>query len=184
MSTGDRRYQGTVRARFVTDRGEIAARGPLAPPGKAHNGRVAFPIIDLNGYFSGEWQLAREITAVDGEPIGSATGNATFALEDDVLVYRESGELRLGMHRGPFVRTLHYRLSGGPRAAVHFDHGGFFHDVDLSSGEWTADHPCSADWYRGRYRVEGAERWEQEWVVTGPAKDHVIRSRFTRGGGE
>ncbi|WP_020660594.1 DUF6314 family protein [Amycolatopsis benzoatilytica] len=144
---------------------------------------MAFPITDLNGYFSGDWRLARDIAGVDGEALGSAAGCVTFTLEDDVLVYHESGELRLGAHRGPFVRTLHYRPAGGARAAVHFDHGGFFHDVDLTTGEWTADHPCSADWYRGTYLLVDERRWEQEWVVTGPAKDHVITSRFTRAGG-
>ncbi|MGW7536202.1 DUF6314 family protein [Amycolatopsis sp. NPDC054798] len=143
-------------------------------------GAVAFPINDLTGYFSGEWQLVREIVDVDGAAMGEASGRATFTSDDGVLVYHESGELQLGAHRGPFVRTLHYRPSGGPRAAVHFDHGGFFHDLDLATGEWTAEHPCAADWYRGAYRVLDDRRWEQEWVVTGPAKDHVITSRFTR----
>ena len=182
LATGDGRNDGTVRAEVVTDRVETVVRGPLAHGGEAHNGLVAFPIIDLNGYFSGEWRLVREIADADGEAIGTATGRAAFALDADVLIYHESGELQLGAHRGPFVRTLHYRSAGGARAAVHFDHGGFFHDVDLATGEWAADHPCSADWYRGAYRLLDARRWEQEWAVTGPAKDHVITTRFTRVG--
>jgi hypothetical protein len=70
--------------------------------------------------------------------------------------------------------------AGGGRAAVHFDHGGFFHDLDLSTGAWATDHPCRDDVYRGEYVVLDAGRWRQEWVVTGPAKDHVITTRFTR----
>ncbi|WP_033294654.1 DUF6314 family protein [Amycolatopsis jejuensis] len=142
---------------------------------------AAFPITDLIGYFSGEWELAREIADVGGNPMGRATGHATFTCTDDLLVYRETGELHLGEHRGPFIRTLHYHPAGGPRAAVHFDHGGFFHDLDLATGEWTTEHPCQADWYHGSYRLLGDRLWEQEWVVTGPAKDHVIRTRFSRG---
>jgi hypothetical protein len=141
---------------------------------------VPFAITDLTAHFAGAWRLAREIVAVDGEPIGTADGEAVFTMEDGVLVYRETGRMRLGAYTGPMSRTLLYHPAGGARAAVHFDHGGFFHDLDLSTGAWATDHPCRDDIYRGEYVVLDAGRWRQEWVVTGPAKDHVITTRFTR----
>ncbi|GAA3566292.1 DUF6314 family protein [Amycolatopsis ultiminotia] len=141
---------------------------------------MAFPITDLAGYFAGGWRLEREIAGVDGAAMGRAGGRAVFTLEDGVLVYREDGQMRLGTHTGPFTRTLHYRIAGDGLAAVHFDHGGFFHDLDLTTGEWVAGHPCRDDFYRGSYRVLDRGNWRQEWVVRGPAKDHVITSRFTR----
>ncbi|RJQ79318.1 hypothetical protein D5S19_26545 [Amycolatopsis panacis] len=146
----------------------------------AHNGVVAFPITDLAGYFSGAWLLDRGIAGVGGEELGQAEGRATFALEGAVLVYHEVGQLRLGAHNGPFSRTLRYRITGCGRAAVYFDHGGFFHEIDLTTGEWVAGHPCQADFYRGSYHLHDRRGWRQEWTVRGPAKDHVITSRFTR----
>ena len=139
-----------------------------------------FPIADLTGYFAGEWRLDREILTADGEPAGEVAGTATFTEADGALVYFEEGQLRLGGYTGPVSRTLHYRPVGPGRAAVHFDHGGFFHDVDLREGRWSAEHPCRADFYRGEYRVLDAGRWRQEWAVRGPAKDHLIVSRFSR----
>lgn len=69
------------------------------------------------------------------------------------------------------------------RADVHFDHGGFFHELDLRAGHWATDHPCRDDLYRGSYEVLDARRWRQEWAVRGPAKDHLIVTRFTRASG-
>jgi hypothetical protein len=138
------------------------------------------PVPDLAAYFGGAWRLDREIRTADGAPAGEVAGTATFTEVDGVLVYHEEGELRLGGHTGPVTRTLHYRPVGPGRASVHFDHGGFFHDLDLREGRWTADHPCRADRYRGEFRVTGAAHWRQEWTVRGPAKDHVIVTRFSR----
>ena len=140
----------------------------------------SFPVTDLVAYFAGEWQLEREIRTADGVPAGEVTGTATFTETDGVLVYLEEGELRWGGYTGPVTRTLHYRPAGPGRAAVHFDHGGFFHDVDLRTGGWTAEHPCRADVYRGEYHVVDAGHWRQEWAVRGPAKDHLIVTTFSR----
>jgi hypothetical protein len=140
-----------------------------------------WPVPDLAAYFGGEWRLDREIRTADGDPAGEVTGTATFTEADGVLVYHEEGELRLGGYTGPVTRALHYRPAGAGRASVHFDHGGFFHDLDLRDGHWTADHPCRADFYRGEYRVADAAHWRQRWAVRGPAKDHVIVTRFSRG---
>lgn len=149
------------------------------PKLRAQNGGVDFAITDLAAYFAGAWRLSRDIVAADGQPMGEVTGTATFTWEDAVLVYAETGELRLNGYTGPVSRTLLYHPDGA-RAAVHFDHGGFFHDLDLATGRWRTDHPCRDDLYRGEYRVLDPDHWRQEWVVAGPAKDHVITTRFTR----
>ncbi|MFC4082121.1 DUF6314 family protein [Amycolatopsis samaneae] len=138
------------------------------------------PVPDLAAYFTGTWRLTRDIVTTGGGDAGAVTGTATFTPAEDVLVYVEEGELRLGGYVGPMSRTLHYRLTGLDRAEVHFDHGGFFHDLDLGAGRWSTDHPCRADRYHGEFRVLDDARWQQEWTVTGPAKDHVILTRFVR----
>lgn len=145
------------------------------PPGR-HGCR------DLAAYFCGRWSLHREITDDAGQPVGSFAGRAEFRVEDGVLIYHERGELELGAHRGPAERTLHYRITGPGQAEVHFDHGGFFHDLDLRSGHWEVDHPCRADLYRGEFDLDGPDRWRQRWHVSGPAKANVLTSRFERSG--
>ena len=140
------------------------------------------PVADLPAHFAGKWLLEREITTADGAPAGEVTGFATFTEDSGVLIYHESGQLRLPAYTGPVTRTLHYRPTGPGRADVHFDHGGFFHEVDLREGRWDTTHPCRDDLYRGSYRVLDADRWRQEWAVRGPAKDHLIVTRFHRVG--
>ncbi|WP_290054256.1 DUF6314 family protein [Amycolatopsis solani] len=142
-----------------------------------------WPVPDLAAHFAGAWRLDREILTAGGEVAGEVTGTATFTEEDGDLVYREAGEMRLGTYTGPVTRTLRYRPTAPGRADVHFDHGGFFHELDLRAGHWATDHPSRADLYRGSYQVLDARRWRQEWAVRGPAKDHLIVTRFTRSTG-
>lgn len=139
-----------------------------------------YPVADLADYLTGRWQLDREIVGDAGEMIGTFTGSATVAPQDDVLVFHEEGTLAFGTHSGPAERTLHYRVTGAGRAAVHFTHGGFFHGVDLRDGSCSTNHPCRDDLYSGEYLVLGPDEWRLTWTVVGPAKDHVIRSDFRR----
>jgi hypothetical protein len=138
------------------------------------------PVTDLEGYFGGRWVLDREIFDDSGARIGSFAGSATFTTEDVGLVYHEEGILELGRHRAPAHRTLHYRITGPGQAAVHFDYGDFFHELDLREGCWRTSHPCRDDLYRGEYRVLEPDRWQQEWTVAGPTKNHTLITRFVR----
>jgi Family of unknown function (DUF6314) len=137
-------------------------------------------VTDVEGYFGGRWRLEREIFDESGARIGGFQGSATFTLRDGVLVYHEQGMLELGTHCGPAHRTLHYRVTGPGQAGVYFDHGGFFHDLDLRAGRWRTSHPCADDLYRGEYQVLGPDRWQLEWTVAGPTKNHTLISRYRR----
>ncbi|OZM71792.1 hypothetical protein CFN78_18360 [Amycolatopsis antarctica] len=140
-----------------------------------------FPVTDLESYLGGHWRIDRVIVDAAGAPAGGFTGHAAITPEGDgVLRYRERGTLRLGTHTGEASRTLRYEVTGPGRADVRFEHGGFFHAVDLREGRWRTEHPCAADLYRVAYRVLGPGQWSQEWTVSGPAKDHTIRSAFHR----
>jgi hypothetical protein len=138
------------------------------------------PVPALADFLVGHWLVEREILGSSGARVGTFDGTATVGPRDGELLYREEGVLDLGAHRGPAERVLHYRPAGTARVDVHFDHGGFFHDVDLSTGWWQVGHPCRNDLYRGEYRVLGPGHWQQRWSVTGPAKDHTIVTDFRR----
>lgn len=138
------------------------------------------PVADLVAYFAGRWSLRREITDGAGERVGEFTGTAWFTAGSGVLDYREEGELRMGAHRGPAHRALRYVLTEPGRAEVYFDYGDFFHLLDLRSGECEATHPCRDDLYRGQYRILGADQWVQCWQVSGPTKNHALRTVFDR----
>jgi Family of unknown function (DUF6314) len=143
----------------------------------AHVG--VYPVTDLAGYFAGRWLMERDLYDADG-PAGTVAGSAEFTVDGESLRYREQGVLDTGSYRGPVTRALEYRLRGPGQASVHFDHGGFFHDVDLREGRWSSAHPCADDRYRGEYRILGPNSWRLEWSVTGPKKDNVYVTRFRR----
>ncbi|QGK72215.1 hypothetical protein GIY23_11230 [Allosaccharopolyspora coralli] len=139
-----------------------------------------FPLRDLEEFFVGQWGLERDIADEAGSSLGAFSGEAAFTRGEGELVFHEWGTLVLGVHRAPAHRTLHFRLDGGARARVHFDYGDFFHDLDLSSGRWQAQHPCRDDLYRGEFVVCGRDEWWQRWSVAGPTKNHVLTTRFLR----
>lgn len=138
------------------------------------------PVPDLTGYLAGTWRLHREIHDPDGAPLGTFTGTATFTPREADLDYVERGTLSLGGYSGPAHRALRYHVTGPGQAAVHFDHGGFFHDLDLRDGLWRAEHPCSADLYRGEFHIQGPDRWIQHWSVSGPTKNHALTTTYLR----
>ncbi len=160
--------------RPVRESGSLIARWPEVSTG------VVFPVRDVGEFFVGEWALERDVADEAGSLLGAFSGEAVFTRSEGELVFHEQGTLVLGAHQAPAHRTLHFRLDGGSRARVHFDYGDFFHDLDLSSGRWRAQHPCRDDLYQGEYVVCGRDEWWQRWSVAGPTKNHVLTTRFLR----
>jgi hypothetical protein len=140
-------------------------------------------VSDLGSFLLGSWQLDREIR--DASPRGLSghfRGMARFTLDahaPGLLRYVEQGTLWLGGHRGPASRRLDYHVDGA-WARGAFDDGRYFHDLDLREGLWEVEHPCGDDRYHGRFEVDDADRWRQQWAVDGPHKHHVIRTVLER----
>ena len=133
---------------------------------------------DLADWLCGRWTVHREIN--DGA--GSFDGSAEFSSGHDAArVWREAGRLRLGRHRGPAQRTLLLDPgTAGGAWQVRFDDRRPFHDLDLRSGRWEAEHLCGPDTYRGLFVVGGPDRLDITWRITGPRKNDVIVSAYER----
>ncbi len=116
-----------------------------------------------------------------GGRVGERAGAASEQL--GALTYREEGRLALGGFETLAHQSYLYAFPAphlAHRAEVRFADGRAFHLLDLRDGHWSAEHVCGADLYRGRFRVEGADRWSVLWTVTGPRKDQFLESFFTR----
>ncbi len=97
------------------------------------------------------------------------------------LLHHESGTFVWRGVPRPAERTLRFLPGSAPGTAdVRFADGRPFHDLDLSSGRHVADHPCSADLYRGEFTVRDADHWRSVWRVRGPAKDLVLTTDYAR----
>jgi len=139
------------------------------------------PVADLRAYLAGAWEIRRDLDDRRRGQRGRFEGTADFTAGDEgALDYREEGLLALGGFETLAHQSYSYTFPAPHLAEVRFADGRPFHALDLRAGGWEAEHLCVADLYRGRFRAEGPERWSVTWTVSGPRKDHVLESRFTR----
>lgn len=97
------------------------------------------------------------------------------------LLHHESGTFVWRGVARPAERTLRFLPGTAPGTAlVRFSDGRPFHDLDLATGRHVADHPCSADLYRGEFTVRDEDHWRTVWRVRGPAKDLELTTDYTR----
>jgi hypothetical protein len=142
------------------------------------------PQIDLP-YLQGSWLFERSIT---GFP--AMTGQATFVhLEFDpgALSYRE--ELKFPAPSGEMLsgfREYIYRLIDGQLTLYFSDagkQGGLFMKLDSSGpreGELSGSHLCKADLYKGELSVIDQNQFRIRYTVTGPKKNHVLDTLYSR----
>jgi hypothetical protein len=139
-------------------------------------------VDDLASFLRGGWRIGREVLDGSGTPVGRFTGWGRFDADAEVpglLRYQEEGLLQLGTYEAPASRRLGYHVAGA-QAEVVFADGRPFHDLDLRAGSHEVEHACGADLYRGRFEVISDRAWRHEWSVTGPRKDHLIRTTLDR----
>lgn len=162
-----------------------------------------WPVRDALAYLAGNWQVRRTVRDLAGDGEGRFTGATHFGpLQDGDVRLSDAepstaemgGPLRgrgvLHHETGTFVwqgvarpaeRTLRFLPGAEPGTAlVRFSDGRPFHDLDLATGRYVADHPCSADLYRGEFTVGDEDHWRTVWRVRGPAKDLVLTTDYTR----
>lgn len=130
--------------------------------------------------FLGDWRVLRRIDdRLSGRP-GRFEGTARLTPEGQGLRYREEGRLTLG--DGPaFPATRDYFwLSQGDGIEVRFPDGRPFHRFLPEGRAPGTDHPCGRDLYRVTYDFAAWPGWQAEWTVTGPAKDYVMATAYSR----
>ncbi|WP_037860176.1 DUF6314 family protein [Streptomyces sp. NRRL S-340] len=141
-----------------------------------------WPVPDTLAYLAGRWRAERSVRDLASGDEGVFTGVTDFApLDGGGLLHHESGTFVWRGVGRPAERTLRFLPGTSPGGAdVRFADGRPFHDLDLTSGRHIADHPCSADLYRGEFTVRDADHWRTVWRVGGPAKDLVLTTDYTR----
>ncbi|WP_413761094.1 DUF6314 family protein [Streptomyces sp. MMBL 11-3] len=147
------------------------------------------PVDDVLAYLAGGWRVRRSVRDLASGAAGTFEGTTSFEPPDgdgpgsawEGLLHHESGLFEWQGVTRPAERTLRFLPGGGAsRADVRFADGRPFHDLDLATGRYVADHPCAADLYRGEFTVFDADRWRTVWRVGGPAKDLVLTTDYTR----
>ncbi|MFF7736892.1 DUF6314 family protein [Streptomyces sp. NPDC007984] len=144
-----------------------------------------WPVPDALAYLAGRWRVSRSVRDLASGAEGEFTGTTEFREDAEApggLLHHESGTFVWQGVARPAERTLTFLRGPGGTAQVLFADGRPFHDLDLTSGRHVADHPCSADLYRGEFTVHDPGHWRTVWRVAGPAKDLVLRTDYAREG--
>lgn len=143
-----------------------------------------WPVPDVLTYLTGSWRVERSVRDLASGETGHFTGTTDFSRSDGGgLLHFESGTFTWQGVPRPAERTLRFLPGPSPATAdVRFADGRPFHDLDLTSGRHIADHPCSADLYRGEFTVHDRDHWRSVWRVGGPAKDLVLTTDYAREG--
>jgi hypothetical protein len=141
-----------------------------------------WPVTDVLAYLAGSWRAERTVRDLASGDEGRFTGRTDFVpLPEGGLLHREAGTFTWQGVARPAERTLRFLPGPVPGTAdVRFADGRPFHDLDLTSGRYVADHPCAADLYRGEFTVRDAGHWRTVWRVGGPAKDLRLVTEYTR----
>jgi hypothetical protein len=146
-----------------------------------------WPVPDVLTYLGGHWRMERTVRDLASGDLGRFTGTTVFGpLEGGDrgggLLHQESGTFTWHGVARPAERTLRFLAGPDGTADVRFADGRPFHHLDLTAGRYTADHPCSADLYRGEFTVRDADHWRTVWRVRGPAKDLELTTDYARVG--
>jgi hypothetical protein len=124
--------------------------------------------------------LSRRIVDRRAGIIGRLSGHAQFKPDEMGLGYDESGVVSYGNHEGLAHQSYHWDIRENGLIEVRFKDGRLFHQLDLTNGSAAVDHQCTADQYRGEFRLATQNRWVTLWRITGPRKDLTLISLFRR----
>lgn len=129
-------------------------------------------------HFEGRWSVVRGIKDQRAGLDGTFEGEAVWSADGDGLIQTEAGVLHYGT-APPMQATRRYLWRAqGTDLKLFFDDGRPFHTVPVAGQE--ALHDCPPDTYRVRYSFDGPDAFTTVWHVTGPRKDAVLTTQFTR----
>jgi hypothetical protein len=126
------------------------------------------------GDFLGRWDITRKIVPSQG-PHADFSGQGVWRAATGGAAYRETGLLNV---QGAAPMTAERGYFWGDDLAVLFEDGRFFHQVPPGGGR--ATHFCDPDTYVVEYDFAGWPAFSVTYTVTGPRKDYVMHSHYTR----
>lgn len=145
--------------------------------------------IELINYFKGEWSFAREIKTDNEKLFAVAEGNASFKADSDVdsLFYSEDGHLDLKQSNTKNIFYKNYLFSFfKDHLKVYFSGGAnseqLYQEYKFTDNKITpiAEHACNRDFYNSEYLIIDHNQFKQVTKISGPQKDFLITTDFSR----
>ena len=134
---------------------------------------------NLDDALSARQSQIPQVEAIIAQEIATwAQRSQELTVEPVIVDLRQKAE---AIRQRELERTLRFLPGAAPGTAdVRFADDRPFHDLDLTTGRWHPDHPCVADLYRGEFAVNDEDHWRTTWRVSGPAKDQLLVTDYTR----
>jgi hypothetical protein len=126
----------------------------------------------------GRWALERRIEDRRAGLDGRLSGTCVWRPDGAALVQEEAGTLHYGDAPPILAERRYLWRADGDGLAVFFEDGRAFHRV--GPGRMQDRHDCAPDTYDVAYVFDHWPVFSTVWHVTGPRKDHVIHSFYTR----
>jgi len=126
--------------------------------------------------FRGLWMLRRFIVDARGPDV-DFRGSATFRPFPGGCDYAEAGKMKIGEQIFDGRREWRW-LFAGDVVEVTYPDGRPFHSFSFDAGE--GEHLCGEDTYRVSYDFSAFPVWTACWHVSGPRKDYVSTTTYSR----
>ncbi|MDQ0735879.1 DUF6314 family protein [Arthrobacter agilis] len=139
-------------------------------------------VEDPMAFLAGTWSTERTLLDRAVGTTGTFSGTTLFTPDRGGLRWDEEGTVRWASFQGPASRS--YRIDAGDGGdgglTVTFPDGRVLCRLDLRPGAARDEHHCAPDTYRVDFVITSPVTIEYSWDVTGPAKDHLLRTVLTR----
>ena len=107
-------------------------------------------------------------------------GTAEFVPGLEGVSFTERGVLVLPHASAEARQKYLFVIESNHAFSVFFGDGRFFHRAEIVADTALVFHDCAPDHYNGRYRFPDMNHWSLSWRITGPRKDRVISTMFSR----
>lgn len=129
--------------------------------------------------FLGHWQIERTIDDVLSQSGAIFAGTASISRNIPHWIYAEVGTLTMAGSKPMMAERQYLWRPDENGFDIFFSDERFFHRLTLS-GQTQAAHWCDPDQYDVTYDFTDFPRWKSTWRVTGPRKNYVMHSMFSR----
>lgn len=126
----------------------------------------------------GEWTLHRVIDDAKAGQTATLEGRADLRRDGAGWRYHESGLLSLPGRPAMQAERVYLFDETGGDVCVRFADGRPFHRFTWQKPQ--AVHDCPPDIYKVQYAFTLPKSWRAIWQVSGPRKDYVMTSDYTR----
>jgi len=134
----------------------------------------------LGEWLAGRWHLQRKTVDKAAGQTFHLDGICTFETDGEALLQRETGVLVLGNGQSFPAEQKYIWWFNIKQISLEFSDKRPFLTLAPPFTLCDSMHLCGEDTYVAQFDFRGRAHWSSTWHVTGPRKDYVMSSDYTR----